>query len=116
MPSISKVKLDEIQRGAEFNQKRYEDELRRANALDLQIRRFDDILDKVIAAAQGRPLRRSENGYGFSPGLISAQDSRMTDAERQEAREQQQFDRVVGLESRLAAVVAVAQFAIDHKA
>lgn len=120
MPSISKAKLDELEasvRAAEGYAKRAND---RATEAETKLKAFDAVLDKVERAAQGRPLTddRNQGGWMHSYGISSEEWQRPKPPleERQEQEIRALNERIVGLESRLAAVVAVAQFAKEHKA
>lgn len=79
---------------------------------------FDQILDKIIKAANGMPLCDIRSGYDtLSRSMGSYIGSQSpTDAQREEFKLSQMHERIVDLESRLASVVAVTQFAKSHKA
>lgn len=115
MPSISQAKLDELNQRLERADARVENLRFEKSALETRVRTFDTILGKIVKAANGQPLTEDRNHYGYSMMSDQIYPPRMTDEERQELREKEMRDRIVNLESRLAAVVAVAQFATDHK-
>lgn len=116
MPNITKAKLDEMNELVE----RYEEELDKLNkrlaAAERGTRTFDGILDKIIMAANGMPLTSNRDGHNFAAVNHGyAYDVRMTEAEKAAIAEEERRERIVNLEARLAAVVAVCQFAKEHK-
>ena len=120
MPSISKTALDELNERVRVAEARSENERQEKIALRAKVSQFDDILDKLIKAANGYPLVEERgntwgmtNGYSIGSAPL---DQRLTDAERQAIEQERLRERLNGAESRLAAVVAVAQFAKAHKA
>lgn len=122
MPSISQAKLNELSTAVEQARTKYADEAKRSEIASARVQRFDDILDKIVRAANGLPLIEDHNrgDYGMSPGYITSMDNGHrceppTTEEVQRNEIATLNERVVGLESRLAAVVAVATFAKDHK-
>lgn len=117
MASIPQSKLDDLEASLASFQRAAKANEDRAAVAERKVKRFDDILDKIVKAATGRPLTDDlHGGYYASDSYGSVADPRMTDAERQAMEQERLRERVVSLESRLAAVVAVAQFAKGHKA
>lgn len=92
-----------------------------ARDLQRQVNNFDEILEKIIRAAQGAPLiQRGDVGYGaMTPGYGYGDGSHQcqppTAQELQARMLDEQFSRNVDLQSRVSAVIAVATFAKEHK-
>lgn len=119
MPSISQAKLNEIEEASCAATASAARERDRANQAAERVRAFDSVLDKIVRAADGRPLTDERNGGGWlSAPSYGEFDPRFPPSveERRERDFRELHDRIVGLESRLAAVKAVAQFAKEHKA
>lgn len=118
MPSISSAKLQEIEEARDTALVNAERHRKEADSLRSKVGAFDGILDKIERAAQGRPLTDSRDGgyFGHVGMAYGNEPSRLTDAERHDIEVASLRERVVDLERRLAATVAVAQFAKAHKA
>lgn len=126
MPSISQARLDEMT--AELAEARREaTECHSASTAQYaRVARFDSILEKVINSANGQSLASDFNRGGFTPGyamngqlqVVSpcGHTREATEAERHEAELRGLNARIVYLECRVAAVIAVATFAKEHKA
>lgn len=114
MPSISTAKLKELTdaRDKALTELQIERDVARMHRR--QMDNVNAILDKIVKAAQGCPLDVA-GFYGCSGVLSTGDSARLTDVERQALEQERVRERVVSLESRLAAVVAVAQFAKAHK-
>lgn len=120
MPSISQAKLDEMAAAREDTARQAAKAEAQAREAEARVRAFDGILDKVVRAAEGRPLIEDRNmgyGGGYMGSMIEANGQRkLKTVERQEQEIRSLNERVVALEARLAATVAVATFARAHKA
>ena len=119
MPSISKEKLDELNADAATAWAKVEEWKSRALAAEARTREFDSILDKIKKAAEGVPLTSNPNSWGMSPYLGSEQIHTCQEptTEQRQARQIDSLnERVVNREGRLAAVVALTEFAREHKA
>src|ERR1700684_4283948 len=124
MPSISQRDLDALKEGAD-NWHRVADSYRSEKSLlEGRVIRFDDILDKIYRAAYGAPLQSDNRGNavldGFWTGSSIAESQHRcqapSEAERHAGEVRELHQRIVELESRIAAVAALAVFAKDHKA
>lgn len=107
-----------------------ERELRLANTtirtLETANHTFDEILDKIVRAARGLELivRHSDGTYGYSLPMHAGmytndgghQCTPPTPEQIQARMIDDLFARQVELEKKLAAVIAVATFAKEHKA
>lgn len=116
---ISKERLKELESQAEY-WKTEADALSQSK-YDLERRciTFDRILDKVEKAAVGLPLTLHEGGYGNINGSSEHHGccpDRLTEEEKREREFVYLRERLIEAERRLSAVVAVAQFAKEHKA
>lgn len=121
MVSISQVKLDELNRTIE--------ELQGVNNRDVTLRalmkkeidNFDEILDKIVRAANGGPINTSR-GYDYGQVVGSNYDgpshrcTPFTTEEIRAAEIEGLREQTMMLAERLAAVSAIAQFAREHKA
>jgi hypothetical protein len=121
MPSISKEKLDDLHAALGASDDRAEEWKQKAQAAESRTRRFDDILDKIKKAAQGQSLASSRDGYGgaMNPGFgyATGEPIRKIKTEERQAQEIRDLNEQVStLRARVAAVVAVAEFAREHKA
>lgn len=123
MPSISKAKLDELNTELEARGRLASQHHERAETAERKLRQFDSVLDKIVRAAEGRPLTDERNAggnyWGASNYIHPSADGvgRKPKAVELQAQEIRSLnDRIVHLESRLAATVAVATFAKAHKA
>ncbi len=119
MPSISQAKLDEMAEAAASLTRQAHDADQRARRAEARVAEFDAILDKVMRAAQGRPLNDNRDGayYANMGGYMEATgDRKIKAAERHEREVAALNERIIGLEARNAAAIAVASFARSHKA
>lgn len=113
MPSISQAKLKQL-----------EDDAYRGRLAEERVRSFDEILDKIVRAANGQPLERNRDrdgmGYmGTHHGAYleaTGDQPRPSKSERHEREVRDLHDRIAMLEARLAAATAIATFARVHKA
>lgn len=119
MPSISQAKLNELNDEVEDAVRRCNVEVRRSEAAQARVKTFDAILDKITRAARGLPLieDRNRHGFGYTPGYVEdghrCQPPPVEEVLRQQVNTL--HERIVSLESHLAAVIAVAEFAKEHK-
>lgn len=126
MPSISQAKLSEMEQELHDASADAARNLGDAHRAEARVRTFDMILDKINRAARGVPLRDQNgrndwgmsNGYALSQGFTSScgHERQPTEAEMHRQEVQNLNARIVDLETRIAAVVAVTTFAQDHKA
>lgn len=120
MPSISQAKLDEMADAHESMARQAHELDQRARQAEERVRTFDAILDKVVRAAQGRPMDdHRDSGHYANMGAYMAEAGstrKVKTTERQESEIRDLNGRIVDLEARLAAAVAVASFARAHKA
>lgn len=127
MPSIKQADLDTMQVRLEEAEEVAGSAQVKVSRQAAQIDQFNNILDTILSAANGLPIGRRDdrnaNTWGMSPGYPtmgfsdSCGHARVpSDLERHEAQVGSLQDRVVNLERRLAAVIAAAQFAKEHKA
>lgn len=123
MPSIKQADLDTLHQDvadAQASSQRHLEEYQSLKvAYDQEYGKrqdFDKVLDQIIKTASG-DYRWSGDSYGnigMTP-MMGGQMRELTKAERHEALLTSLNERVVNLESRLAAAVAVATFAKkDH--
>lgn len=119
MPSISAARLKQLEAEAD-EQRREADRWRdRAQHAEDRLGQFDAILDKVVRATDGRPLSDNDRGgYGanYMGSEILGPPRKIKTEERQAEEIRGLNERVVNLESRLAAAKAIASFARAHKA
>jgi hypothetical protein len=114
--NISKAKFDEMTSAVEVAQRELALERGRRAKLAEDAQAFDKILDKIVDAAHGVPLHEGTR-YGMTPGY-AVDGHRCQPPTTEEIHRGEIADlnsRIVYLESRLAATVAVAQFAHEHK-
>jgi hypothetical protein len=125
MPSISKEALDAL--NAELAEQRELLQSARSygDRQEARIVQFDRILDDIVSAAQGMPLGRRDDrnamALGSYPGSYGYEPQRCihdypSETERLEAQLRDCRAQLLGQERHLAAVVAVAIFAKEHKA
>lgn len=119
MPSISQAELNRLKEGLAESREASDGWERDARFAEARVRTFNVILDKIIKTAQG--LGNSgqypiNTGYSFNSGYppMVPEDPRSTEQRLHDdlsaARDQRQYS-----DSRLAAVIAVAEFAKEHK-
>lgn len=118
MVSISQARLNELQDLVDAANEAESLERNARQVAQAKVAQFDTILDKIIRAAEGRPLIDDRNNFYGNGGYMHSDMHRCQPPTVEEVLREQVTalnDRVVGLESRLAAVVAVTQFAKAHK-
>lgn len=119
---ITREKFEELSSEAES----WKERCKRAEELNQrqahQLETFNEILSKIVRAAQGQPIiQRGDVEYGgtLSPGYgYGDSGHRCTPPTTEEIQTQmleEQHARNTDLQSRVSAVIAVAQFAKEHK-
>jgi hypothetical protein len=118
---ISKEQFDGWVQEIQDLTKKLNDQIAYGRDRQNKINNFDAILTKIIRAAQGIPLIQSDDlGYGvMTPNFMGHDPHRCqppTSEELQAEMLKNQTTYNAELQSRIAAVIAVAQFAKEHKA
>lgn len=117
--NISKARLAELEHNADFWQGEAEKlSARITDVLEPRVATFGRILEKIERAAEGIPVNYEPNqgGYGLvDHGERMYRNERLTDEEKREIEMQNLRIQVLNLERRLAAVIAIAQFAKEHQ-
>lgn len=123
MPNITKAELERLEGEATRWRELAEyqrDERNKSDGLNsARIAAFDRILEDIEKAARGVNLVSASylgHSAAYSDASTSTDPIRLTERELAERREQHLQSRIEDLESRLAAVVVVSQFARSHKA
>lgn len=120
MPNISKHEFNKMQTEIEVLQQSLRETRDRKHVLEAQVSNFDEILCKILLAANG--LHLTSPVYG-SVNVGSSYDSGgphrcvpYTPEELQQLELKGYREQTVELAERLAAVRAIAEFAKEHKA
>lgn len=116
MPSLSKAALDELNSARDMALAEAADKRQRLMLLSQQVKEFDAILDKIVQASLGRQFIDSSSYSNQIGGFGNVHRCQPPTPEELQATEIRELnERVVRLESRLAAVAAIAEFAKVHK-
>lgn len=85
----------------------------KAQFAERRVRAFSDTLDKIVLAAQGRPLVDRGGGYGtvWGEGSVLTASNDSSSRERLETEIRALHEQLAATQARLAAAIAVAQFA-----
>lgn len=129
MPSIKQEDLDDLNERVERQAETIQDHIRDKEVLHAQLDSYNRVLDKILRAANGQSLIENPNrggmgGYALTPGYPGemryvepcGHQRGPTEDERHQQQVGELNARIVGLECRLAAVTAAAEFAKEHKA
>jgi len=124
MPNISQENLEKLTAERDFLQLRVDEDTQMIRDLRNQVETFNEILDKITRAANGWSIVQDRNvstysyaapaqsNYGYNephsctPPTAEVIQARMID---------DLFAKLVTLESKLAAVIAISSFAKEHK-
>lgn len=118
MPSISAADLKSLEDRVKIAERDFQTSLQDNRLMQARVVRFDDILDKIERAARGFPIDNSNSGTAVYNGYSEHRmdNSRLTDSEKQEMVIDGLWNRNGELSCQIAAVIAIAQFAKEHKA